>query len=298
MSLRSDTRDQLMRLVYALGWRTAGRLPDALVAQLISRGARLAQTRNGLHVRQLRRNLELATNWPVTDDLVQRAVGSYLRNLTEVLALPSWSPAEIKGRVRTVNGSVLKRAFAGPGAVVALPHSGNWDLAGAWAVHSGMPVTTVAERLADADFDAFVRFRRQLGIEVLSDHDPQVIVELIAAVRRRRLVCLVADRDLLGTGLPVTWAGHPVTMPAGPALVARRTGAQLIPAVCQFADQGMVITFGDPVPAEPGRAGLTAMTQTVADFFARTIARRPADWHMMQPFFAPRTEAAVRERSR
>ena len=169
--------------------------------------------------------------------------------------------------------------------MVALPHSGNWDLAGAWAVHSGMPVTTVAERLADADFDAFVRFRDRLGMEVLSDHDPQVIADLIAAVRRRRLVCLVADRDLLGTGLPVTWAGHPVTMPAGPALVARRTGARLIPAVCQFADQSMVITFGDPVPAEPGRAGLTAMTQAVADFFARTIARRPADWHMMQPFF-------------
>ena len=292
MSLRSDARDQLVRLVYALGWRTAHRLPDRVVRELISRGAGWARSRNGVHVRQLRRNLELATNWPVTDDLLQRAVASYLRNLAEVLALPSWSEEQIRERVRTINGAVLKQAFAGPGAVVALPHSGNWDLAGAWAVHSGMPVTTVAERLADADFDAFVRFRRQLGIEVLSDRDPQVIPDLMAAVRRGRLVCLVADRDLLGTGLPVTWAGHPVTMPAGPALVARRTGARLIPAVCQFDDRGMVITFGDPVPAEPGRAGLTAMTQAVADFFAKTIARRPADWHMMQPFFAADRERA------
>jgi lauroyl/myristoyl acyltransferase len=27
------------------------------------------------------------------------------------------------------------------------------------------------------------------------------------------------------------------------------------------------------------------MTQQVADFFAATIAARPEDWHMMQPFF-------------
>lgn len=292
MSLPSSTRDQLVRLVYGVGWRGAHHLPEPLVQRLTTRGAALATVRNGVHVRQLRRNLELTTNWPVSDDLVRRAVASYLRNVTEVLTLPTWSAADILGRVRTINGAVLREAFVGPGAVVALPHSGNWDLAGAWAVHAQMPVTTVAERLADADFDAFVRFRQRLGIEVLSDHDPGAIADLIAAVRGGRLVCLVADRDLLGTGLPVTWAGHPVTMPAGPALVARRTGARLIPAVCQFAEQGMTITFGDPIECEQGRAGLTSMTQAVADFFSRTIARRPADWHMMQRFFTADREVS------
>jgi KDO2-lipid IV(A) lauroyltransferase len=74
-------------------------------------------------------------------------------------------------------------------------------------------------------------------------------------------------------------------MPPGPALVARRTGAALIPIVCQFTSQGMRIVFGDPVPHRPGRDGLVAMVQNVADFFVRTIATQPEDWHMMQPFF-------------
>jgi KDO2-lipid IV(A) lauroyltransferase len=95
----------------------------------------------------------------------------------------------------------------------------------------------------------------------------------------------MADRDLEGRGVPVEWGEHPITMPGGPALVARRTGATLIPAVCQFTASGMAITFGEPIATQAGRAGLVAMTQQVADFFAARIAEQPADWHMMQPFF-------------
>ena len=39
------------------------------------------------------------------------------------------------------------------------------------------------------------------------------------------------------------------------------------------------------IESEPGRSGLTAMTQQVADFFAAEIARQPEDWHMLQRFF-------------
>ena len=49
----------------------------------------------------------------------------------------------------------------------------------------------------------------------------------------------------------------------------------------------MVIVFGRPSPPQPGRDGLVAMTQEVADFFAARSAEQPEDWHMMQPFFPP-----------
>ena len=228
----------------------------------------------------------MLTGRPADDDLLRRAVASYLRNFCEVLALRQWSGADIRSRVTTINESVLRTAYAGAGAVVALPHSGNWDLAGAWACLTGMPVTTVAEQLADAEYADFVAFRERLGMEVLSHRDPTAISELVFAVRRRRLVCLLADRDLERTGVPVRWAGQQITMPAGPAMVARRSGAALIPAVCQFTPTGMKIIFGDPIAPRPGRTGLAAMTQEVADFFADTLAEQPEDWHMMQPFFA------------
>jgi phosphatidylinositol dimannoside acyltransferase len=152
-------------------------------------------------------------------------------------------------------------------------------------------VTTVAEQLSDDDYAAFVAFREGLGLEVVSHRDPGALTTLIEAIHCRRVVCLLADRDLAGTGVAVSWRGQPITMPAGPAIVARRTGAALLPAVCQFTEDGMVIIIGDPIAPRQGRDGLAAMMQDVADFFADTIARQPEDWHMMQPFFSDRVLA-------
>ncbi len=282
---RELLRNTLVRAIYRFGWRVAARLPTRLVAVIISVVSWVAWQRSDTHIRNLRRNLTYATGSPVNDDLLRAAIKSYFRSFYEVLALPAWSATEIRRRISVVNEHVLRDAYAGSGAVVALPHSGNWDLAGAWACVTGMPVTTVVEQLPPDEFAAFLAFRERLGMQVLSHRDPEVLTTLMGAIRRRRVVCLVADRDLARTGVPVSWRGQHITMPAGPALVARRTGAALLPAVCQFTDDGMAILIGDPIQPQPGRDGLIAMMQQVADFFADTIAKHPQDWHMMQPFF-------------
>jgi len=284
-------RNWLMRGIYRFGWRVAALLPPRLVALIIAAAAGVVLRHDGVHVRRLRRNLALATGAPVHDDLVRAALKSYLRTLYEVLALPGWSETEIRRRVSAINEPAVRGAHAGPGAVVALPHSGNWDLAGAWACATGMPVTTVAEQLSDAEYAAFVAFREGLGLQVVSHRDPDALAALIDAIHRRRVVCLLADRDLSGTGVPVSWRGHHITMPAGPAIVARRTGAALLPAVCQFTKDGMSIIIGQPIAPRQGRDGLVATMQQVADFFAATIASQPEDWHMMQSFFPDRLPA-------
>jgi phosphatidylinositol dimannoside acyltransferase len=286
-------RNRTLRLLFRFGWRTAHRIPRPLVAAVIAGLARVAVRFRGRHVEMLQHNLALTTGRPVDDHLARAAVRSHLRNVYEMLALPGWANDEVLSRIETVNEAGMRAAYASTGAVIALPHSGNWDLAGAYAELTGMPVTTVAEELPGPEFAAFVAFRERLGMRVLSHRDPAVIAELIAAVRAGRLVCLLADRDLPGRGVPVRWAGQPITMPAGPALVARRTGAALVPIVCQFTPRGMRIVYSDPVPHRPGRDGLSAMVQDVADFFVRTIASQPEDWHMMQPFF-PADAAASR----
>ncbi|HYP46894.1 MAG TPA: phosphatidylinositol mannoside acyltransferase [Propionibacteriaceae bacterium] len=281
----SGRRDAAVRTLYRVGWRSAPRIPAPAVAGLISAGSALAAASNGPHVQTLRANLSAVTGQVVSTALVRAALASYLRNFHEVLTLPAWPADRVLEAVTTTGEETLRNAFATRGAVVALPHSGNWDLAGAWACRTGMPVTTVAEQLAEPEFRAFVAFRESLGMAVLSHTDPATLPALIEAARSGRLVCLVADRDLAGTGVPVIWAGHQITMPGGPALVARRSGAALIPAVCSYTAKGMQIAFGAVVEERPGRAGLQAMTQEVASFFAAEIARRPEDWHMLQPFF-------------
>jgi lauroyl/myristoyl acyltransferase len=281
----SKLRDAAVRRIYRVGWRIAGVVPEPLLAMIISQGSRRAAEHNGTHVQTLRHNLSAATGKPASDDLVRAALASYLRNIYEMLALPSWPARKVITQVEVVGELALRATVATRGAVVALPHSGNWDLAGAWACLTRLPVTTVAEELGGGDFEAFVGFRQRLGMEVLSHRDPAAISSLVGAIRRGRVVCLLADRDLEGRGVPVRWRGQPVRMPAGPAMVARRSGAALVPAICQYTPTGMKIVLGAAVEHRPGRDGLIAMTQELADFFAAKIAAKPEDWHLMQPFF-------------
>ena len=58
---------------------------------------------------------------------------------------------------------------------MVLPHSGNWDLAGAWACLSGFPVTTVVEVLDPDAYADFLAFRRGLGMEPIGHTEPDVM---------------------------------------------------------------------------------------------------------------------------
>jgi KDO2-lipid IV(A) lauroyltransferase len=154
-----------------------------------------------------------------------------------------------------------------------------------------MPVTSVAEQLGAQEFAAFLAFREGLGMEILSHRAPDVVGTLVEAVGRGRLVCLMADRNFSGRGVEVDFAGRRVTMPVGPALVARRSGAALIPTVAHYGGEPlrrgarMRLVIGPVVPAQPGDEGLVAMVQGCADFFTARLRDHPEDWHLLQPFF-------------
>ena len=292
----SSWQNRLVRGSYRTGWSIAGTLPPALLRPPIAGGAAVAARTRGPHLTNLRLNLSVAAGRLADDHLVAAALRSYLRTLTEVLSLPRWRPDEIVSRVQVPEAPRLRRRQAESGAIVVLPHSGNWDLAGAWACLSGFPVTTVVEVLDPAAYEDFLGFRRRLGMEPIGHTEPDVLARLAEALERGRTICLLGDRDLTRAGVWVRWAGRPIRLPAGPALLARRTGAALIPGVCQFVDDtSMRIDLGPEVEHRPGPDGLRTMTQQVADHFAATIRRQPQDWPMLQPFFTGREISADAE---
>lgn len=294
-------RARVVRAAYRFGWRHGGRLPEPVVRVAAEIAARVVVARDGVHVRHLRKNLEVLSGRPAGADLLRAGLASYVRTFWEVLALPRWSPEDVLARVDLVNGPVVHEAFPTTGAVIALPHSGNWDLAGAWACLSGMPVTSVAEQLGTQEFAAFLAFREGLGMEIWSHRAPGLVDALVDAVHRGRLVCLMADRNFSGRGVEVDLAGRRVVMPAGPAEVARRSGAALIPTVAHYGGQPlhrgarMRLVLGPVVPAQPGDDGLVAMVQACADFFTAVLCDHAEDWHVLQPFFdlPARTPAAA-----
>ncbi|MFB6557250.1 phosphatidylinositol mannoside acyltransferase, partial [Streptomyces sp. NPDC056405] len=174
------------------------------------------------------------------------------------------------------------------GVILALPHMGNYDLAGVWVTTKlNTPFTTVAERLKpESLYDRFVAYREGLGMEVLPHTGGAAFGTLARRLRAGGLVCLVADRDLSSSGIPVTFFGEETKMPAGPAMLALQTGAMLLPVTLWYDDTPVMRGRVHPeieVPEDGTRTEKAArMTQALADAFAGGIADHPEDWHMLQ----------------
>jgi len=263
---------------FAGAWALVRGLPAPVANQLFQAGADLAAVRGGKGVDRLQANLARVAPG---QELTREALRSYARYWCEVFRLPSTKLEHIVDRTETVNEQVMRDAVALPaGTVLALPHSGNWDAAGAWLAGTGVPFTTVAERLKpESLYDQFVAFRESLGMEVLpltGGRPPyEVLTERLEA---GGALCLLADRDLTPRGVDVEFFGATSRMPAGPARLALETGAALVPTTLAFTKGGWEITFHEKV----AHSDVPTMTQALADAFAEGIAKHPQDWHMLQ----------------
>ncbi|NKY35583.1 phosphatidylinositol mannoside acyltransferase [Nocardia speluncae] len=284
-----NTAARAADLGYAAAWRLVRLLPQGWAFRLFRFAADCAARRGG--PQQLRRNLSrvLATTADaVPDELVRDSLRSYARYWCEAFRLPSMDPARLAETIESCATGIehLRDAFArGGGVVLALPHSGNWDLAGVWVVQRLGTPTVVAERLApESLFQRFVRFRESLGFEIIPLTGAQTppFDQLAARLRAGRIVGLLGERDLSGAGVTVDFFGEPATLPAGPAKLAIETGAPLLPVHCWFTPDGWGFGIGAPVDTT---GGIAATTQRLADRFAAGIAAHPADWHMLQPLW-------------
>ena len=287
----AHARERLVDHAFGLGWAITRHTPEPVAERLLESAADRVTRQRGAGIVQLERNLARAAPG-LTDtelhDLAQRAMRSYFRYWHEAFRISAWSRERIVDGMVTSNEAPFRDAYGrGRGAIVALPHTANWDLAGTWACLTGMPVSTVAERLRpESLFDRFVSYREQLGMQVIAlTGDVNPLSELRAALARGRLVCLLADRDLTGSGVEVNLLDEPARLPGGPALLARMTGAPLFAATLHYEGPLLEADFSDPIDVVRGRGGLAAMTQQVADWFSVGIRRYPQDWHMLQKIF-------------
>jgi lauroyl/myristoyl acyltransferase len=276
----------------AAGWRLVRLAPGGLATRAFRAGADLAARRDGPGARQLRRNLARVVPHATLaelDVLVRDGLRSYARYWQEIFLLPSADHAALVGRLDGAMEGIehLNDALArGRGVVVALSHSGNWDMAGLWLVGHHGAFSTVVERLApEALYQRFVDYRASLGFDIIpltgaGNPTPR----LLRRLRAGGVVCLLADRDLTGAGIAVEFFGGAARMPLGPARLAAATGATLLVVGCWFAPDGWGIRFHPPVPV-PDRSAVMQATQTVADCLATDIAAHPQDWHMLQPLW-------------
>jgi phosphatidylinositol dimannoside acyltransferase len=273
---------------YAAGWLTVRAMPELAARNVFGAGA-LYACRNG-GPDQLRKNLARVVGVPpkeVLDSLMRASLASYARYWREAFRLPTMDHHALAQQLdKMVLGQEhLDAALAsGRGAVMALPHSGNWDMAGVWMSQTRGRFTTVAERLKpESLYRRFIDYRESLGFEVipLSGGERPPFELLCERLRDNKIVCLMAERDLTRIGVEVNFFGEPTRMPAGSAKLAIQTGAALLPVHCWFTDDSSRVDMYPPLDCASGDVGV--ITQALADVFARNIAEHPADWHMLQP---------------
>jgi KDO2-lipid IV(A) lauroyltransferase len=281
-------KDSLSALAYFAGWRLVRTLPERSAYRLFSFIGRRAVKANGKSVQRLRFNLSRVKpelSEIELENLVSRAFDSYLRYWCDTFRIQDWSTQRMQETVTLTNGHLLIDPMrSGKGVVIALPHSGNWDHAGAYFCSIGIPLVTVAERLKpEALFQRFLEYRNSMGFEVLS-LDSRSFVTLMKRAREKRLIALVADRDLSRAGVDVDFFGYPSRMPAGPALLAVKTGIPLVVAHVSYTSTGIHIDFTEVSVPETGDESekVSKVVQACADLFARGIAEHPEDWHMLQ----------------
>jgi KDO2-lipid IV(A) lauroyltransferase len=175
----------------------------------------------------------------------------------------------------------------GKGVILALPHLGGFDFAAAWLAERGVAPTVVVEPVEPPElYQWFAGVREAIGMEVVP-LGPDAGGAILRALKANRVVCLLSDRDLTGDGVEVDFFGERTTMPGGPATLALRTGAPLVPAGVYFRPNGSHFAkIGPPLAVQREgrlRDDVARLTQELARRFEELIRMAPEQWHLMQP---------------
>ena len=297
--------ERILDAGFWLGWNVLWVLPAPLAYFSFDAAAKISWCLRITGVRQLEANLSRVLDCAIDDPrirpLSRRAMRSYMRYYCETFLLPRWSPAELNDRVVAINDAPIRQALTQGGAVLTLPHSGNWDMAGAWAALNFGSLCTVAERLRpEGVFQKFLKMRRDRGMSLMPLTGEGGTYEYLRDhVNHGRLVALLGDRDVAKNGMGNQFFGFRASLPIGAALLAIDTGRPLFTCAPSYDGDKLVITFDNEVIFDrsevSGRERLRRaqeVTALVVKNFEQHLIAHPENWHQLQPVWADLNEQA------
>ena len=222
------------------------------------------------------------------DRAVARAFRSYAQYWADSFRLAGFSADDLARLVERRGFEHIEEGAArGQGVILAVPHLGSWDLGGAWLSSVGYPLTVVVEPLEPPElFDWFVELRQSAGMTVVP-LGRRAGPAILRTLREGGVVALLTDRDLGGKGVEVEFFGEKTTLPPGPATLALRTGAALLPAavVSTAADRHRVVVRPPLAIERRGEVAddVARITQALAEELEELIRLAPEQWHLFQP---------------
>jgi KDO2-lipid IV(A) lauroyltransferase len=193
-------------------------------------------------------------------------------------------------RIEVENEEIWKRATAGGrGAIVVTGHVGNWELGATLpGTIEGRHVHLVREEEIDPRAQAMIAalLRDRLGAHVtmhFAGDDPALALRLREALEQGEIVALQADRRRSGgRSVGDRIFGHPFDLPLGPLVLARISGASLVPAfMFREARRSYRICLREPISVSSAgdrESDLAAAARQLAGEIEYAIRRRPHQW--------------------
>ncbi len=242
---------------------------------------------SGKRRRVLRQNLSVVLGTPVVRNLDatgRKVMLNFGRGVVETFMLPYLRPADLSRMVSIEGKDRLDSALqSGRGVVLATAHLGSWELAGAALAAMGYHITTVAGVQFSPSLSPLIRqMKERLGITVVSMDTGAL--RIARTLRHGGVVALHIDGDQFAEGVSVKYFGGDVTLPRGPAALALKTGAVLLPAFAiRTSRRHITIMIEDDVSTAAG--GERDTTQRIVTVVERYVRRYPDQWCMFRPFW-------------
>jgi lauroyl/myristoyl acyltransferase len=218
------------------------------------------------------------------------AYRTYARYVVELMRLPRMTNDDAAALVDTSSLLELEAYWkaSGKGLILTTAHIGNLEGVARGIARHGWPIHSLGDDSSFPELFALLRAqRREWGVNLIPWRN---LREMFGVLKRNELLALVIDWGYRADDIPVRLFDAWTTLPAGPAVMAAKSGAPIVHFAIRRSDDRRMfqLTHGDPIfvassdPAEIQRA-----TQAVADGLQATIAAAPEQWYSFKPQWPP-----------
>jgi len=217
--------------------------------------------------------------------LVRRMMASYNRMMFEFFRLPHMEREALLRSVEVEGREHLEQAVSrGRGVIITCCHVGNWELAAVVLAHWGYTLHAVAGVQLTRWLTPAVRETKiELAIHTVAPEDG--FRKLWRALEHNDLVALMVDGDVYNHGVPVEFFGREMRFPAGPGVLAQRTGALVLPGVCERVAKGRFRIQMEPALDPAAYPTTAALNAAVAAITERHIRAHLDQWCIFRPMW-------------
>ncbi len=243
----------------------------------------------------VRDNLQHITGRVPSNHQVREVFVHGALNYWDTLAIDRLTHKQLLGLVELHGRGHLDAALRGnKGVILAGAHLGSIGLVGQIVPALGYRMSGLIEPIQPRSlYDFFAQRRQRFGLR-LYPASALALRELLAALRRNEVLGLITDRDVTASGLMVRFFDAPTRFADGPAALALRTGAPILPAVAVRRANGTFDAIIEPpiefAPSGDHKHDVLVLTHAMAGRLEYHIANHPEQWTVFQrrwPMAAP-----------